>query len=490
MPVGMSPALARALFALLDTAIAALLALAALAFITGGLHLDLEVADISIRSRTRPVAIAAVLMIVRAWAARRAARTPHLPSSDRDRRPANGARFPQSGPAAPARIVLLALVLTAVGYWLAFLTMVCGGSDSYGYVSASGLLLRGSLVEPQPIASWLPVANALDVATPAGYVPSGDRSGIAPMYPLGLPLLMAAMTLVAGASGPYLVAPIAGVVSLILVAGIAVAWQARGSRSSAESGACDRWIGGLAAALVAWNPLMMAYAKQPMSDVPATMWFLAAVWALVRDPARPLAAGLLAGLSFLTRPGGLGSLAALAALAWFGAADRRGSVARFALGFAPWAALQALLQWHLFGSPFQTGYGSLAALYAGQSIADNLAIYATGFLSVHSAWWLAALALAAAAPRRDALVWGLLTMLLGGVAVPVLSALRPLGDAAIHAARHHPARDCRGLGPRVARRGDRPPVPLRGLRRGPGLRDGVRGPQRRVPAAAGGARIA
>ena len=37
----------------------------------------------------------------------------------------------------------------------------------------------------------------------------------------------------------------------------------------------------MAAALVAWNPVFITYAKQPMSDVPATMWVsLAALMAM------------------------------------------------------------------------------------------------------------------------------------------------------------------------------------------------------------------
>jgi hypothetical protein len=93
---------------------------------------------------------------------------------------------------------------------------------------------------------------------------------------------------------------------------------------------------------------------------------------------------------------------------------RSKSLARFALGLAPLVALQAGLQWYLFGSPFSTGYGSLAALYAGHSAFGNLGIYARGLLTVHTPWWLLALAAAAAAPRREALWWGLAVLVLCG----------------------------------------------------------------------------
>src|SRR4030095_7569860 len=115
------------------------------------------------------------------------------------------------------RGALAALILSSVGYWLVFLTTICGGSDSYGYVSASELIRSGRLIDPQPIAAWLPVANPLDLATPAGYVPAADHSGIAPSYPLGLPVLMAVAHIAFGSIGPYLVPPLCGAILLLVV---------------------------------------------------------------------------------------------------------------------------------------------------------------------------------------------------------------------------------------------------------------------------------
>ena len=105
-----------------------------------------------------------------------------------------------------ARLTLVGTMLAGVGYWLLYLVPYCGGSDSYGYVSASRALLDGTLVIQQPIASWLPIPGAIEVATPAGWVPAADGSGIVPAYPLGLPALMALATGVAGPIGPYGVA--------------------------------------------------------------------------------------------------------------------------------------------------------------------------------------------------------------------------------------------------------------------------------------------
>ena len=47
---------------------------------------------------------------------------------------------------------------------------------------------------------------------------------------------------------------------------------------------------------VAIDPLMVDYAIQPMSDVPAACWLLAAVWLRLERPKWPEAAGICAGM--------------------------------------------------------------------------------------------------------------------------------------------------------------------------------------------------
>ena len=44
------------------------------------------------------------------------------------------------------------------------------------------------MVDPQPIAEWLSAANRLTLASPLGWTPAADASGIVPAYPLGLAL--------------------------------------------------------------------------------------------------------------------------------------------------------------------------------------------------------------------------------------------------------------------------------------------------------------
>ena len=60
----------------------------------------------------------------------------------------------------------------------------------------------------------------------------------------------------------------------------------------------------LAAVLVAVDPLFAAYAMQPMSDVPATCWLLAAIWITYEKGRQTpfVAGGVCAGMAILTRP--------------------------------------------------------------------------------------------------------------------------------------------------------------------------------------------
>lgn len=372
--------------AVLDAAAAAALGLAGTIAATGGFTVDVLGLRLGLHSWPRVALAGAMVCGVRLWQ-RRAAATPLATAT------------------ALGRITLAATALASIGYWIAYLTTVCGGSDSYGYVSASRLILAGRLIEPQAIAAWLPVAHPLAVAAPVAYVPAADGTGVAPMYPLGLPVFMAVATLVAGPIGPYLVPPLCGLVCVLLAWRLGTAWYGSGA-------------GWLAAALVAWEPLVVTYAKQPMSDIQATMWTLAAVWWLRHPGGRPLAAGVATGLAFLTRPGGLGMLAVVGTLALVPRQDRWRRVATFAAGAAAFAVLQAALQWHLYGSPFRSGYGEVAALYAGGTVWANAGIYANAIRASHG--WLWFVGVAAAAWCHDRRPLGLATAVLVVGAVPYL----------------------------------------------------------------------
>src|SRR5262249_11797340 len=110
---------------------------------------------------------------------------------------------------------VLALALVAAG--LRWGAMVAGGADSYGSISQAGLWLQGDLVVQQDIVRPSPWPDAAETWSPLGYRPSPhQRDRLVPMYPPGLPLLMALAQAVAGYCGAFLVVPLCGALTVWL----------------------------------------------------------------------------------------------------------------------------------------------------------------------------------------------------------------------------------------------------------------------------------
>src|SRR5262249_7304436 len=123
--------------------------------------------------------------------------------------------------------------------------------------------------------------------------------------------------------------------------------------------------------LTACSPIFLYQLIQPMSDVPVTTWWLAALlFLLLETDAAALHAGLAASAAVLTRP----NLVPLAVVCTVFAACpgerpapaaarlRRGLL--FAMGALPGPLLIAWFQKALYGSPLVSGYGRLSDLYA------------------------------------------------------------------------------------------------------------------------------
>jgi hypothetical protein len=148
------------------------------------------------------------------------------------------------------------------------------------------------------------------------------------------------------------------------------------------------------------SPIFMFQTFEPMSDIPATMWWLAA-WVLATAPgdARALGAGLAVSAAIATRPN-------LAPLALFivAAAGQRSASARPALlcavGVVPGCLLVAAVNDHLYGGMLSSGYGPVGSLFAVDRIAANLRRYPVWLVDLHTP----AILLAFAAPfvaRRE-----------------------------------------------------------------------------------------
>ena len=260
------------------------------------------------------------------------------------------------------RMVMLTAIAGSGVTWFRFLLMTIGGADSYGYVSASHLIASGQLVDAAPIANWLSVPNRIVIASPLGWAPSPDGSGLVPTYPLGLPTVMAIFSMVGGSNAVFFVSPVMAAVTLCLVYRLGRAWF-------------DAETGLLASAIVAWNPVFITYAKQPMSDMIATMWIaLALLLAIRRGRWSGLYAGLAAGAAVITRP----ALLIAAAVIPFAAHKGVRPMRRFliaGIGLAIGVAIQMAIQQLLYGSPFSTGYGSSAALFSLSHVSTNLSIF-------------------------------------------------------------------------------------------------------------------
>ena len=304
-----------------------------------------------------------------------------------------------------ARVVLLTAICGSIEAWLRFLLTTIGGADSYGYVSASQMIAGGRLIEPAPMAEWLSAPNRMQLVSPLGWTPAPDGSGIAPTFPIGVSAVMAIFTIVAGPIGAFFVAPIAGLVTLIVVYRLARDWF-------------DAEIGLLAAALVAWNPLFVTYAKQPMSDLPATMWIALALVLAMRSTAwAAFAGGLAAGAAVITRPALLVAAAIVPLTAYRGENPRQRFLAS-AAGLIVGVAAAMAIQNHLFGSPFSTGYGSTAALFSISHVTTNLEIFARQAWVVVGPLWIPGLLIGLFAARPEPR-WKP-AAILAGVALPYL----------------------------------------------------------------------
>src|SRR5262245_41987409 len=86
------------------------------------------------------------------------------------------------------RLVMLIAICGSIATWFRFLLMTIGGADSYGYVSAARLIGSGRLIaiDAVPVAEWLSASNRLAIASPLGWAPAPDGSGIVPTYPIGV----------------------------------------------------------------------------------------------------------------------------------------------------------------------------------------------------------------------------------------------------------------------------------------------------------------
>jgi hypothetical protein len=205
------------------------------------------------------------------------------------------------------------------------------------------------------------------VFSPLGYRPFSSDGAIVPIYPAGLPMIMAAFLAILGDNGAFYVVPLLGACTVWFT--YLLGRETTGSTT----------VAALAAALVLASPVFLTHLLVPMSDVPAAAgWTLVAVLVLKQ---RPLAAGIAAGLTLLIRP----NLIPLALMPGFAWQWRREPLMGYAMGLIPGVLAVVIINVLLFGGPLTTGYGSVFELYGLRLLPINVRNYGAWFIQTQTA---------------------------------------------------------------------------------------------------------
>jgi len=245
-----------------------------------------------------------------------------------------------------------------------------GGSDTYGYVTEAALWASGHLIVRDRLAELAPVLGPS--VAPLGYQLATVPGAIVPTYPPGLPLVMAlAMRTTRSAESAYYVVPLAGGIAIWLT-------YLLGARLAGSL------AGLLAAVATGLSPTVIFQSLHPMSDVPATLWWLLA-WTLAwsRGKRMPFAAGLAVSMAVLTRPN-LVPLAAIIAVVVVLEQPRAFRAAAFSSAVVPSCVVILLLNDYLYGSPARNGYGRFSDLYTWANAGANVRNYIDWFVDLHS----------------------------------------------------------------------------------------------------------
>src|SRR4030095_7588600 len=184
---------------------------------------------------------------------------------------------------APAFALVLAAATAGVG--IGYGTYSASSSDASGYVSEAALIASARLSSDEPLARVVAWRNATWTFSPLGYRPGAAPGELVPTYPAGLPLVMTPFRLLGGELATYVAVPLLGAIAVLATYYV-------GARLH------SRYAGLAAAVFVTTSQIRLFQFSQPMSDVPATAWWvLAMVFALLSVPNAPLAAGGAAGFA-------------------------------------------------------------------------------------------------------------------------------------------------------------------------------------------------
>jgi hypothetical protein len=261
---------------------------------------------------------------------------------------------PQSRAARRVFGVLSLLALASSGAFLVrHAAPGVGGADSSGYANTARRLAAGTLVERPRTLERLGLSDDLaPLFIPLGFVAGPTPGTMAPLYPVGFPAHVAVAAALAGwERGPFWISPAAAVLCLLLLYGLARELSL--SRVASAAGA---------AMLAAW-PTFLFQALQPMSDVVATLWCLAAILFALRARRRrvwAVAAGAAFGIAVLVRP----TSVLLALPLAFAMPASPPALLLFVSGGVPFAGLLAAFNLRCYGRALGTGWEKEGLLQA------------------------------------------------------------------------------------------------------------------------------
>ena len=255
------------------------------------------------------------------------------------------------------RLAAALLLIAAVAYGVILyrhLSWVAGGADSSGYLNEARLMAAGRTGLPIDLLTILHLGREWNyILVPLGFLASlRDPHLMVPLYPPGLPAHFAIAAAIGGwARAPFLVPPLAGLICLALMFALA------------RQFGLSKWESVAASVILAACPVFMFMAAQPMSDIVATAWTLAAIvcaLAAERRPGLAAAAGAAFAISVCVRPSNLLMALPLAfALRW-----RVRPLIIAVAAAMPFGV--AFMAWNhaLFGGAATTGYGSMSYMLA------------------------------------------------------------------------------------------------------------------------------
>jgi hypothetical protein len=356
--------------------------------VTGGFDATVLGVEISAHDPFRPLLFASVALTIYILAGGEV--TPGLNWAARRRVPSH---------ATLARALAVAITLVAWVYG----TKAVGGADSYGYLSHAELWAEGSLKIHQPFMAEVPWPTAKWSFSPVGSyrpmdiyrpVEGDDRYSIVPLYPPGLPMLLAAAGKIGGHQAKFMVIPLLVGVLVIATYGIGV------RLASPTAGLIGAW-------LLATSPAVLFMMMATMSDAPvAGVWAAAFYLLLGRGWPSAAGAGVIASIAVLIRPNlnllipvmGLIYVFRLTERDRWRLAIRDGAV--FALACVPGIAALALINNHLYGSPFMSGYGPLDPFFSLDHVGPNATRYLGWLAETQTPLALVGLAVALVPSRR------------------------------------------------------------------------------------------